>query len=67
MTMTTGAAPITYVPKFAYVANSGSNDVSVYTISQTTGSLTPAGTVAAGTAPQGVAVDPTGEVRLRGK
>ena len=41
--------------KFAYVANSGSNDVSAYTINATTGALTPIGAVvAAGTGPRSV-------------
>jgi YVTN family beta-propeller protein len=47
--------------KFAYVANSGSNDVSMYTIKATTGALTSTGTIAAGTKPSSVAVDPSGK------
>ncbi len=47
--------------KFAYVANAGSNNVSMYTIDGTTGALTSTGTVAAGTRPVSVAVDPSGE------
>jgi len=47
--------------KFAYVANSGSNDVSMYTIDATTGNLTSIGSIAAGTSPYSVAVDPTGK------
>jgi YVTN family beta-propeller protein len=46
---------------FAYVANSGSNDVSMYTINATTGALTSIGTIATGTDPGSVAVDPAGE------
>ena len=42
--------------KFAYVANSSSNNVSEYTINPTTGALTPIGTVAAGIGPNSVAV-----------
>ena len=49
------------VPRFAYVANYNSNDVSVYTINQTTGALTTGTAVAAGTQPYLVAVDPTGK------
>jgi 6-phosphogluconolactonase len=49
-------------PKFAYVANGGSNNVSVYTIDSTTGALTPVGSpVAAGLVPASVAVDPSGK------
>jgi YVTN family beta-propeller protein len=47
--------------KFAYVANSGSNDVSMYSINTTTGILTSIGLIAAGTNPSSVAVDPTGK------
>jgi YVTN family beta-propeller protein len=46
---------------FAYVANSGSNDVSMYSINTTTGILTPVGLIVAGTTPLSVAVDPTGK------
>ena len=47
--------------KFAYVTNSSSNDVSMYTINATTGALTSIGTIAAGTDPVSVAVDPSGK------
>jgi len=46
---------------FAYVTNSGSNNVSMYNINATTGVLTSAGTIDAGTTPLSVAVDPTGK------
>ncbi|MDD5007767.1 MAG: beta-propeller fold lactonase family protein [Syntrophorhabdaceae bacterium] len=46
--------------KFAYVANKGSNTVSVYIISQTTGALTAGAPAATETSPTSVAVDPTG-------
>ena len=46
--------------KFAYVANNGSNDVSMYTINGTTGVLSPAGTIAAGLAPTSIAIHPAG-------
>ncbi len=54
--------PVPGAPRFAYVANYGSNTVSVYTINQTTGALIPAtpATVAAGTGPLVFKVDPTG-------
>ncbi len=63
-------------PRFAYVANSGSDDVSVYAISAATGDLTqvicgtatgaPCGSLiasnfAAGSSPNSVAVDPSGK------
>jgi len=47
--------------KFAYVANSGSNNVSMYTIDATTGILQSIGTIAAGLTPNSVAVDPSGK------
>jgi YVTN family beta-propeller protein len=47
--------------KFVYVANANSNDVSMYTIDATTGALTSTGTIAAGTSPSSVAVDPSGK------
>jgi 6-phosphogluconolactonase (cycloisomerase 2 family) len=47
----------------AYVANSGSNDVSAYTISSTTGALTAVvgSPFAAGTTPNAVTVSPNGQ------
>jgi len=42
--------------RFAYVVNQSSNDISMYTIDSITGALTPAGTIAAGTAPASVAI-----------
>ena len=59
--MVGGSAAVTYVPKFAYVANSASSNVSVYTIDQTTGALTAGTAVAAGTYPYSVTVDPSGK------
>ena len=47
--------------KFAYVTNSGSNDVSMYAIDATTGALASIGTIAAGTNPVSVAVDASGK------
>jgi 6-phosphogluconolactonase (cycloisomerase 2 family) len=47
--------------RFAYVANFNSNNVTTFSINQTTGALTEVGTeVAAGTAPSSVTVDPSG-------
>lgn len=56
-----GSAGANVTPQFAYVANTGSNNVSVYTVNAATGALTSAGTVAAGTAPASVAADPSGK------
>ncbi len=49
-------------PSFAYVANSGSNDVSAYIIDPTSGALTPVpeSPFPAGAGPYAVTVDPTG-------
>jgi DNA-binding beta-propeller fold protein YncE len=56
--------------KFAYAADGGafppgdaggSSSVSIYTINSTTGALTCIGTIAAGTGPDSVAVDPAGK------
>jgi len=47
--------------KFAYVANSGTNNVSMYTINGTTGALTFTGRVPAGIGPASVAVHPSGK------
>src|SRR6202167_270251 len=46
---------------FAYVTNSGSNSVSMYSINATTGVLTSVGLMDAGTTPLSVAVDPSGK------
>jgi YVTN family beta-propeller protein len=47
--------------KFAYVANFGSNDVSMFTIDATSGALTSTGTIAAGQSPTSIAVHPSGK------
>src|SRR6266852_999651 len=51
-----------FLPRFAYVANAGSNDVSMYTINATIGALTAIapGTIAAGRFPNAGAVVPSG-------
>ena len=46
--------------RFAYVANWGSNDVSMYTIDGTTGALTSIGTIA-GSNPTSIAIHPSGK------
>ena len=48
-------------PRFAYVANSSANTVSAYTIDANSGALTGVGTVATGTNPYSVTVDPSGK------
>ena len=65
-TTTPTPTPIGSFVEFAYVANSGSGNVSAYTIDATNGALTPAAgsPFGAGSGPHGVAVDPTGKVRL---
>ena len=55
-----GSAPLAYVPKSAYVANTTGNSVSVYAIDRATGALTAGGSAAAGTNPRSVALDPFG-------
>jgi hypothetical protein len=47
--------------RFGYVANSGDNTVSLYTVNATTGQLRHNGYVATGTAPISVTVDPSGK------
>ncbi|MGA7595943.1 MAG: beta-propeller fold lactonase family protein [Gallionella sp.] len=57
---TTGTAPVTYTPKFAYVTDSGDDNVSAYRLSAATGALTAVSSspFTAGTRPYGVAIDP---------
>jgi DNA-binding beta-propeller fold protein YncE len=47
--------------KFAYVTNSGSNDVSMYAMNSITGSLTLIGMTAAGLSPTSIAIHPSGQ------
>ena len=58
----TTPASVTVDPtgRFAYVTNSGSTSVSVYTINPSTGALTSIGAVLTQTTPSSVTVDPTG-------
>ena len=48
-------------PRFAYVANSNDNTVSIYTVNATTGQLRHNGYVVAGASPISVTVDPSGK------
>src|SRR5262249_6572334 len=57
--VTKGASPVTYVPKFAYAANLGSNNISAFTINGGSGALAKTGDFS-GTDPFAVAVDPLG-------
>src|SRR5260370_1487722 len=58
-----GSGTTNKVPKFAYVANENSSNVSAYTIDRTTGALTsvPGSPFAAGSLPFSVAVDSSGK------
>jgi DNA-binding beta-propeller fold protein YncE len=60
--LTGGSAAVTYTPKFAYVANSGSNNVSAYSINASSGHLTAVSgsPFTAGMYPSWVVVDPSG-------
>jgi 6-phosphogluconolactonase (cycloisomerase 2 family) len=61
LALSKSASPSTYTPKFAYVANFNSNDVSAYTINASSGALTSIGAnAAAGSFPASVTVDPSG-------
>ena len=62
ITVAAGAQPVQAVPKYAYVANSVSNTVSQYSIGAS-GDLVPMTppTVATGTTPSSVTVDPSGK------
>src|SRR6266568_2656708 len=62
LAMSYGTAPAVAVPKYAYVANGGSSNVSQYTMTSD-GSLTSMSmaSVAAGTNPFSVTVDPSGK------
>ncbi|NTV13165.1 MAG: beta-propeller fold lactonase family protein [Desulfobulbaceae bacterium] len=55
-----GSAAVSYVPKYAYTANGGSSTIGQYSINQLSGDLSGGTTVAAGTVPYTVAVDPAG-------
>ena len=64
-TIAAGTSPVSVAVdpagKFVYVANSGSNDVSMYTINSATGSLTLIGMIAAGLSPSSIAIHPSGK------
>lgn len=56
-----GTQAVKFVPTFAYVANSGSNNISTYSIDPKTGALTAGAAAPAGTKPVSVTVDSTGQ------
>src|SRR5713226_4323071 len=56
-----GAQEAATTPRFAYVANSNDNTVSLYAVNATTGQLRHNGYVTAGTNPNSVTVDPSGK------
>jgi 6-phosphogluconolactonase len=61
---TQGKAPVTYTPKSVYVADSGDNDLSAYTVDALSGALSPitGSPFSAGSSPQSVAVDVRGKL-----
>ena len=54
-------ASVGTVPRFAYVANSSSNTVSIYTVDASTGQWHPHGYVVTGRRPVSVTIDPSGQ------
>jgi 6-phosphogluconolactonase len=63
MAMSSGAAAVAHVPKFAYVANSGANNVTAYTIAPATEALVPVtgSPFADGFTPVNIISDPAGK------
>jgi YD repeat-containing protein len=59
LAISSGTAPVTFAPQFVLVANSGSNNVSAYTINPASGALAAvsASPFAAGTTPMSVSTD----------
>jgi 6-phosphogluconolactonase (cycloisomerase 2 family) len=58
--VSTGAAPVKYTPKFAYVANQGDNTVTGYRINATSGALSKVGSATVGTYPTFLTADLNG-------
>jgi len=58
---TAQAASLATVPRFAYVANSASNTVSIYRVDASTGQWHPNGHAVTGDRPSAVTVDPSGQ------
>jgi 6-phosphogluconolactonase (cycloisomerase 2 family) len=66
LTKTNSSAPpsVTYITKFAYLANGGGSNVGAYSVNTTTGALTLIGapfSTAAGSSPHAIALDPAGK------
>jgi 6-phosphogluconolactonase (cycloisomerase 2 family) len=61
--LSNGTTPVTYTPKFAYVANNVDSNISGYTIDPETGVLTdvPGSPFTTGVQPTSIAVDPSGK------
>ncbi len=63
MAFVNGTSAVSYVPKFAFVANSGDNTISGYSVNPTTGALTTTGTAFSfngiGTTPWNVGIHPS--------
>ena len=62
ISLSRGNTPVTYTPRFAYVANNGSNNVSAYTIDDDIGTLVSitGSPFATGSSPQKIITDPSG-------
>lgn len=54
------------IPRFAYVANSGSSDVTEYTVDPSSGALTLIGSISSGSQPYALALDPKGRFAYTG-
>jgi 6-phosphogluconolactonase (cycloisomerase 2 family) len=63
LVLSKGTTPVTYTPKFAYVANNGSNNVSAYAIDDDTGVIAAitGSPFPAGSTPASVTTDPSGK------
>jgi 6-phosphogluconolactonase (cycloisomerase 2 family) len=59
--LSSGSSALKFTPTALYVANTGSNNISQFTINSTTGALTAGVPIGAGTAPKAVAVLPDGD------
>jgi 6-phosphogluconolactonase len=59
--LSSGPTPIQYFPKFAYVANSGDDTVTGYSIDPTSGNLTKLGTTRVGKGPRFLTTDVAGK------
>jgi 6-phosphogluconolactonase (cycloisomerase 2 family) len=60
LALSLGAASVAYNSESAYAANAVSNDVSMYTVDGSSGTLTANGATPAGSLPRGIALSPSG-------